>query len=61
MPSCDDPEEEAFWKHSGKRKQEDQDGPGSLTWVFEITLAIFFFGPFQRRVYKNFLMSVQCK
>ena len=38
---------------------EGQDGPGSLTWVFEITLAIFC--PFQRRIYKNFFMSVQCK
>ena len=40
-------------------KQEDQDGPGSLTWFFEIALAIF--SCFQRRIYKNFFMSVQCK
>ena len=40
-------------------KQEDQDGPGSLTWFFEIALAIFFCH-FQRRIYKNFFMSVQC-
>ena len=41
-------------------KQEGQDGPGSLTWFFEIAPAIFFCR-FQRRIYKNFLMSVQCK
>ena len=44
-------------------KQEGQDGPGSLTSFFEIALAIFFFFfcRFQRNIYKNFLMSVQCK
>ena len=24
------------WKHGGKRRQEGQYGPGSLTWIFEI-------------------------
>ena len=43
-----------------EKKEEGQDGPGSLTWDFEITLAIFFC-PFQRRIYKNFFISVQCK
>ena len=28
---------------------------------FEIVLANFFFCCFQRRIYKNFFMSVQCK
>ena len=28
-------------KEISSLKQEGQDGPGSLTWVFEITLAIF--------------------
>ena len=42
-------------------KREGQDGPGSLTWFFEIALAIFLGGRFQRRIYKNFFMSVQCK
>ena len=42
-------------------KQEGQDGPGSLTGFFEFALAIFFFCRFQRRIYKNFFMSVQCK
>ena len=44
-------------------KQEGQDGPGSLTWFFEIALAnfFFFFCRFQRRISKNFFMSVQCK
>ena len=42
-------------------QQEGQDGPGSLTWFFEIALASFFFSRFQRRIYKNFFMSVQCK
>ena len=41
-------------------RQEGQDGPGLLTWLFEIALANFFCH-FQRRIYKNFCMSVQCK
>ena len=41
-------------------QQEGQDGPGSLTWIFEITLANFF-SLIQRRIYKNFFMSVQYK
>ena len=41
-------------------KQEGQDGPGSLTWLYEIALGIFFCR-LQRRIYKNFFMSVQCK
>ena len=48
---------------NGIWKQDGKDGPGSLTWFFEIALAnfFFFFGRFQRRIYKNFFMSVQCK
>ena len=42
-------------------KQEGQDGPGSLILVFESTITNFFFCCFQRRIYKNFSMSVQCK
>ena len=38
-------------------KQEDQDGPGSLTLFFEIALAIFF-RRFQRRIYKNFFLCL---
>ena len=58
MSSCTDLE-----LHGGiplNMKQEGQDGPGSLPWFFEIALANFFCR-FQRRIYKNFLMSVQCK
>ena len=55
---------EEFWRISVKStftvKQAGQDGPGSLAWILEITKAIFF-GHFQRRIYKNFFMSVQCK
>ena len=47
-----------YKKYSKYSKQEGQDGPGSLTWVFEIALAIFLCR-FQRRIYKNFFMSVQ--
>ena len=45
----------------GKQKQEGQDGPGSLTWIFLDYPSHFFFGHFQRRIYKNFFMSVQFK
>ena len=30
----------------GCKQQEGQDGPGSLTWIFEMTIATFFFVPF---------------
>ena len=39
IPTFDDPKTEAFWKHC---RQEGQDGPGLLTWFFEIALANFF-------------------
>ena len=41
-------------------EKEGQDGLGSLTWFFEIAVAIFSCR-FQRKIYKNFFMSVQCK
>ena len=40
-------------------KQEGQDGPGLLTRVFEITLAIFFV-PF-REGFTRISLTVQCK
>ena len=35
------PRKEDFCKHCGKRKQEGQDGPGSLTRIFQRTIADF--------------------
>ena len=32
-----------FERQKMLKKQEGQDGPGSLTWIFEITIAYFFF------------------
>ena len=36
-PCFKEPEEEAFSDHRGKRRQEDHDGPISLTWVLNST------------------------
>ena len=36
-------------------KQEDQDGPGSLTWFIKIILAIFFFLSLSEKNLQEFL------
>ena len=44
-------------------KQEGQDGPGSLTWIFEITIAYFFFWGIETKfiiLLSNF-QKVTCK
>ena len=45
----------AHSKYARQKWQEGQDGPGSLTWFFEITLANFFFVAFREEFTRIFI------